>query len=107
MLGTAIRAKRDIIERIGPATSRIAGLPSISWRCALSISERCSFSAIPGSSNMPSSEPCPAFCMLFSKICSNLGSSVITGSSGSSPTMLCTIARDNATRTAATIAPGS
>ena len=43
MLGTAIRAKRDIIERIGPATSRIAGLPSISWRCALSISERCSF----------------------------------------------------------------
>ena len=36
-----------------------------------------------------------------------LGSSVITGSSGSSPTMLCTIARDNATRTAATIAPGS
>ena len=46
--GTAIRAKRDIIERIGPATSRIAGLPSISWRCA------------PRSASVAASRPSPA-----------------------------------------------
>src|SRR3990167_4349433 len=57
IFGTASRAKRESIARTGPATNKMAGLPSISWRCAASTRERCSFSAMPGSRRMPSSEP--------------------------------------------------